>query len=254
MGTVHVLEAARGIPALRAIVCVTTDKCYENKEWVWGYRENEPMGGHDPYSSSKGCAELVSAAYRASFFDGRTGRARDRARRQRDRRRRLGGGPARPRYPAGVRDRPAGADPQPALHPPWQHVLEPLSGYLARRGLVERGGDVTEGWNFGPREEDARPVQWIVERMVESWGGGAHWVRDEAYHPHEARYLKLDTSKARERLGWKPRWTLEETLDRIVGLAQDEKRAEIVRLAREYFDARRSLPSSRGDLHPPPAR
>jgi CDP-glucose 4,6-dehydratase len=217
MGTVHVLEAARGIPALKAIVSVTTDKCYENKEWVWGYRETEAMGGHDPYSSSKGCAELVSAAYRASFFNAPGAPALATARAGNV----IGGGDwAEDRLVPDILRAFEKNQPVPIRNPlstrPWQHVLEPLSGYLVlAEALYERGGDVAEGWNFGPREEDARPVQWIVDRMVESWGGGAHWTRDEAYHPHEARYLKLDTSKARERLGWKPRWTLEESLDRI---------------------------------------
>ncbi len=218
MGTVNVLEASRGLPRLRAIVCITTDKCYENREWVWGYRENEPMGGHDPYSSSKGCAELVSAAYRSSFFADPAAPALATARAGNV----IGGGDwAEDRLvPDILRAFDAGA-PVPIRNPvstrPWQHVLEPLSGYLALAEALWRGGqDFAEGWNFGPHDEDAKPVQAIVERMAALWGDGAGWQADAGSHPHEARYLKLDISKARARLGWQPRWTLEQSLDRIV--------------------------------------
>jgi CDP-glucose 4,6-dehydratase len=218
MGTVHVLEAARQVAGLRAIVCITTDKCYENKEWVWGYREDEPMGGHDPYSNSKGCAELVSAAYRRSFFDGGEGAALATARAGNV----VGGGDwAEDRLIPDILRAFGEGRPVPIRNPlatrPWQHVLEPLSGYLTlAEALYDGGGDYAEGWNFGPRDEDARPVQWIVEHMVERWGAGASWERDAGYHPHEARFLKLDISKARERLRWQPRWPLETTLARIV--------------------------------------
>jgi CDP-glucose 4,6-dehydratase len=218
MGTVHVLEAARGLPRLRAIVCVTTDKCYENREWVWGYREDEPMGGRDPYSNSKGCAELVAAAYRSSFFseDGAPGLATARAGNV------IGGGDwAEDRLiPDILRAFDAGT-PVPIRNPvatrPWQHVLEPLSGYLVLAQALWNGGrEHAEGWNFGPRDEDAKPVQAIVERMADLWGEGAGWQVDKGSHPHEARYLKLDISKAHARLGWRPRWTLEVALGRIV--------------------------------------
>jgi CDP-glucose 4,6-dehydratase len=218
MGTVHVLEVARALPQLRAIVCVTTDKCYENREWVWGYRENEPMGGHDPYSNSKGCAELVSAAYRASFFNKPDAPALATARAGNV----IGGGDwADDRLiPDILRAFDAGT-PVPIRNPvstrPWQHVLEPLGGYLVlAEALWNGGGDFAEGWNFGPRDEDARPVQAIVERMTALWGEGAGWKTDPGPHPHEARYLKLDISKARTRLDWQPRWTLEDALGRIV--------------------------------------
>ncbi len=218
MGTVNLLEAVRATPSVRAVVVVTTDKCYENKEWVWGYREDEPMGGNDPYSSSKGCAELVTQAYRRSFFadsdgpavaSGRAGNV-------------IGGGDwAEDRLvPDILRALDAGAAVRirnPLSTRPWQHVLEPLSGYLRlARSLLEDGQDSAEGWNFGPREEDARPVQWIVERMTAAWPGTTSWEADDSFHPHEARYLKLDISKAGKRLGWHPRWTLEHALDRIV--------------------------------------
>jgi CDP-glucose 4,6-dehydratase len=216
MGTVHVLEAARYSGSVRAIVNITTDKCYDNKEWIWGYREDEPMGGYDPYSNSKGCAELVSSAYRKSFLK-EEGIALATARAGNV----IGGGdwaldrlvpdilralenqkPVKIRNPTAIR--------------PWQHVLEPLSGYLllAER-LYENGHIDAEAWNFGPRDEDAKPVQWIVEQLCETWGLGASWLHQDGNHPHEASYLKLDISKSRHRLHWEPRWSLHSALTRI---------------------------------------
>ncbi len=217
MGTVNVLEAARGLGSVRAIVSVTTDKCYENKEWAWGYREDEPMGGADPYSSSKGCAELVSAAYRRSFFAGPDAAALATARAGNV----IGGGDwSEDRLVPDIL-RALGNDEavrirNPLSTRPWQHVLEPLSGYLAlAEALVRDGRAFAEGWNFGPRDEDARPVEWIVDHLVARWPGARPWRRDQGFHPHEARYLKLDISKAAERLRWQPRWSLEQALDRI---------------------------------------
>ncbi len=218
MGTVHVLEACRSLGSLRAFVSVTTDKCYENREWPWGYREYEAMGGHDPYSNSKGCAELVTAAYRSSFFSSPDAPAIASARAGNV----VGGGDwAEDRLiPDILRSFESGNAVRirnPLSTRPWQHVLEPLSGYLTlAQALYEHGQRYAEGWNFGPREEDARPVQWIVEEMVARWGGEARWERDEDFHPHEARYLKLDISKARESLRWEPRWPLATTLAGIV--------------------------------------
>lgn len=217
MGTVHVLEAARACPQLRAIVNVTTDKCYDNREWVWGYRENDPVGGHDPYSSSKGCSELITAAYRRSFFTGgapalasaRAGNV-------------IGGGDwASDRLVPDVLRAFARGEAVSVRHPaavrPWQHVLEPVSGYLM---LAERlwndGQSVAEAFNFGPRDEDAQSVRWIVERLATRWGASAHWTQDSAQYPHEATLLKLDISKARCRLGWEPRWDLATALDRTL--------------------------------------
>ena len=217
MGTVHVLEAARACPDLRAIVNVTTDKCYENREWFWGYRESEPMGGFDPYSSSKGCSELVTAAYRDSFLKG-AGIATGSARAGNV----IGGGDwAKDRLiPDALRAFGAHA-PVVIRHPgsirPWQHVLDPLAGYLRlAEHLWQHGVDAGEAFNFGPEDADVRPVRWIVERLAAEWGGDARWELESADQPHEARYLKLDISKAKQRLGWRPRWELGEAIARIV--------------------------------------
>jgi CDP-glucose 4,6-dehydratase len=231
MGTVHVLEAARELGGVRAIVNVTTDKCYENREWVWGYREDEPMGGFDPYSNSKGCSELVTSAWRRSFFaQGGTALASARAGNV------IGGGDwAADRLLPDILRAFERGEPVVVRNPhatrPWQHVLEPLGGYLVlAERLCQDGQAAAEGFNFGPRDEDARPVQWIVERLAERWGEGACWQADGGRHPHEANYLKLDISKARYRLGWQPRWNLATALDRTVGwhrtwLSGDDVRA-----------------------------
>lgn len=217
MGTVHLLEAVRKAASVRAVCVVTTDKCYENREWVWGYREDEAMGGHDPYSNSKGCAELVVSAYRRSFFDlGGAAIASARAGNV------VGGGDwAADRLIPDVLRSVAESRPVSIRNPlairPWQHVLEPVSGYLVLAQALWADPDAAaQAWNFGPRDDDARPVQWIVERLCERWGDSADWARDESVQPHEAHYLKLDISKARAGLGWEPRWTLAEALDGIV--------------------------------------
>lgn len=221
MGTVHLLEAIRQTDSVRAVVNITSDKCYENKEWPWGYRENEPMGGYDPYSSSKGCAELVTTAYRNSFFNpakhaehgvaigsGRAGNV-------------IGGGDWAadrliPDILRAIETGQAVNIRSPHAIRPWQHVLEPLSGYLI---LAERlftdGPAFAEAWNFGPADEDAKPVQWIVEQLTAQWGEGARWVLDNNPQPHEAHYLKLDCSKARNKLNWVPRWNLNRALQAI---------------------------------------
>jgi CDP-glucose 4,6-dehydratase len=222
MGTVHLLDAVRASRGVRAVVNITTDKCYENREWVWGYRETDPMGGHDPYSSSKGCAELVASAYRSSFFNPAqhashgVGLASVRAGNV------IGGGDwAADRLipdilAAFAQGRPVNIRNPHAVRP-WQHVLEPLRGYLmlAQR-LVQEGPAYAEGWNFGPADEDARPVGWIVQQMARLWGDGAHWQIDAGDHPHEAHYLKLDISKARSRLHWNPALLLAQALDLII--------------------------------------
>jgi CDP-glucose 4,6-dehydratase len=221
MGVVNLLEVVRSSKSVKAVVNVTTDKCYENREWAWGYRENEAMGGYDPYSSSKGCAELVTAAYRNSYFhpdrykehgvaiaSGRAGNV-------------IGGGDwADDRLIPDIMRAISESRPVHVRNPhairPWQHVLEPLSGYLVlAQKLYEEGASYAEGWNFGPNDEDAKPVQWIVEKLTQAWGEGASWELDEGEHPHEAHYLKLDCSKAKDRLDWHPRWRLGEALIEI---------------------------------------
>jgi CDP-glucose 4,6-dehydratase len=222
MGTINVLEAVRQSNSVEVAVIITSDKCYENREWLWGYREDEAMGGHDPYSSSKGCAELVASAYRRSYFsdNNSTGHqvhmATTRAGNV------VGGGdwaedrlipdimkalmenrPPFIRYPHAIR--------------PWQHVLEPLRGYL---GLAEKlwhhGKNFTEAWNFGPNDEDSQSVAWVADRIISLWGEGARWEADSAHHPHESTYLKLDCSKAKSLLGWVPQLDLTTALNWIV--------------------------------------
>ena len=212
MGTVNLLEAVRHTPSVKAVVNVTTDKCYENREWVWPYREIEPLGGIDPYSSSKACSELVTSAYRSSFLDGagvqlasaRAGNV-------------IGGGDwAVDRLvPDFLRAVDAGQTltiRSPKGIRPWQHVLEPLSGYLAlAERLVLDGQGFAEAWNFGPDDSDARSVQWVIEELC-SLVPDAGWRSDAKPQPHEANTLKLDSSKARARLGWRPCWDLHTAL------------------------------------------
>ncbi len=218
MGTVNVLESARYCSDLKAIVSVTTDKCYENREWEWGYRENEPMGGHDPYSSSKGCAELVTSAYRNSFFNTENSASIASARAGNV----IGGGDwAEDRLiPDILRAFEKGKSViirNPLSTRPWQHVLEPLSGYLVlAQHLYEDGKAYAEAWNFGPKDEDCKPVQWILDKMVTAWGEGANWELDKNDNPHEANFLKLDCSKAATKLKWQPTWHLDYTLKLIV--------------------------------------
>ena len=218
MGTVHLLEAVRKAASVRAVCVVTTDKCYENREWAWGYREDEAMGGHDPYSNSKGCAELVTAAYRRSFFNAVGGAAIASARAGNV----IGGGDWAvdrliPDILRSVVDRQPVRIRNPLAIRPWQHVLEPVSGYLVlAQALWNDPKAAAEAWNFGPRDDDARPVQWIVERLCALWGDGADWACDDNVQPHEARYLKLDISKAHTGLGWQPHWGLVQALDSIV--------------------------------------
>ena len=220
MGTVNLLEAVRASSGVRAVVVVTSDKCYANDESGRAYREDDPMGGHDPYSGSKGAAELATAAWRASFFGSARGHpaavASARAGNV------IGGGdwaadrlipdmmrsaqsglPVRIRNPDSIR--------------PWQHVLEPLDGYLTlAEHLWEEGPRFAEAWNFGPSADDCKPVRWIVERIAKDWGEGLRWEVDGSEKPHEAGFLRLDSAKARQRLGWSPRWDLAHAIDSIV--------------------------------------
>ncbi len=233
MGTVHLFEAVRNTPGVKAVVNITTDKCYENREWVWGYRENDPMGGYDPYSNSKGCAELVSSAYRSSFFNGagqqRVALATVRAGNV------IGGGDWAadrlvPDTLAAFTQGVVVKIRNPLAIRPWQHVLEPLRGYLTlAERLYDDGASYAEGWNFGPADDDAKPVGWIVEQMVKMWGDDARWQVDAGTHPHEAAYLKLDTSKARSRLGWHPALRLDDALQMTIDWAKQRQAGADVR-------------------------
>jgi len=222
MGTVHVFEALRQLKLPSVVVNVTSDKCYLNREWAWGYREDEPMGGRDPYSNSKGCAELVTTAYRESFFSpaaiDRHGVALGSARAGNA----IGGGDwtANQLIPDLVRAFLAGKPcliRSPSAIRPWQFVLEPLHGYLTlAERLAQDGPRFAGGWNFGPAEADAKPVSWIADTLVRSWGNGASWQRDAGEHPREANFLKLDASMARSQLDWQPRLPLQQALEWIV--------------------------------------
>jgi CDP-glucose 4,6-dehydratase len=212
MGTVHVLESARATDTVRSTVIVTTDKCYENKERDWGYRENEPMGGYDPYSNSKGCAELVTSAYRQSFFSSPNSVNKIASARAGNV---IGGGDwSQDRLiPDAIKAFEASKPlmiRNPLAMRPWQHVLEPLSGYLIlAQALFEQGSTFASAWNFGPNERDNRSVQEVVELMIHGWGDSARWEKEGSEQPHEANLLSLDCSKAQTKLGWIPRWNLE---------------------------------------------
>lgn len=222
MGTVHLLEACRNTQSVKAIVNVTTDKCYENREWHWGYRENEPMGGYDPYSNSKGCSELVTSSYRNSYFNpsryAEHGVAVASARAGNV----IGGGDwADDRLiPDFIRAIAKGEKVQirsPYAIRPWQHVLEPLTGYLTLAAkLYTEGTTYAQAWNFGPEDNDAQNVEWITGILCDLWGEGASFKIDTNPQPHEANYLKLDCSKAKAELNWVPKWDIETTLKSIV--------------------------------------
>jgi len=221
MGTVNVLEALRRTGGVKVVVNVTSDKCYENKERSKGYREDEPLGGYDPYSSSKACAELVTAAYRSSFFNpdeySRHGLALASARAGNV----IGGGDwAQDRLIPDIMRAFLAGKPVVIRNPqairPWQHVLEPSSGYLMlAENLWREGTKFAEAWNFGPDESDAKPVRWIVEKVAQAWGRPEAWKEERSDRLHEAVNLSLDCSKAKEKLGWHPRWSLDRALDSV---------------------------------------
>jgi CDP-glucose 4,6-dehydratase len=222
MGTLHVLEAIRKTNSVRAAVIVTSDKCYENLEQLQGYVESDAMGGYDPYSSSKGCAELLTASYRNSYFPSANYKAHKTAIATARAGNVIGGGDwSEDRLIPDVLGAFAKNETvhlrSPSAIRPWQHVLEPLVGYLclANRLYVD-GEEYAEPWNFGPDACDAKPVDWVVKNLAELWGGGADWGVDGENHVHEAHYLKLDSAKAKTRLDWVPRWELLEALERIV--------------------------------------
>jgi CDP-glucose 4,6-dehydratase len=243
MGTVNVLDAVRQVDGVRVAINVTTDKVYENREWEWGYREGEPKGGRDPYSNSKACSELVTSAYRDSFFgdDSPVAVATVRAGNV------IGGGDwgqdrLIPDIMRAALDREELLIRNPAAIRPWQHALNPLSGYLKLAESLWESGELADGWNFGPDERDARPVQWILERLSMLWGEPIPWRHDGGSHPHEAMYLRLDSSKARVRLGWTPRWDLDQALSSIVSWykayrAGEDLREHSLRQIEEFAEA-----------------
>lgn len=228
MGTVNVLDAVRmSTHEIGVAIVVTSDKCYENREWEWGYREDEPMGGHDPYSSSKGAAEIATSAFRRSFFSDRSSTRVASARAGNV----IGGGDwGEDRLVPDVMRAALAAEEVRVRNPnsvrPWQHVLNPLSGYLVLAQSLWDSADHAGAWNFGPAEDDARPVGWVVDRLRELWPGGLRSFVDQGPHPHEARYLKLDSSRARSRLGWRPPVDLDGALSSTVDWyrALDEER------------------------------
>jgi CDP-glucose 4,6-dehydratase len=224
IGTINLLEAVRvsKSKSVRALVNITTDKCYENKEWIWPYRENEPLGGYDPYSSSKACSEIVTASYRNSFFNpaeydkhhvaiatARAGNV-------------IGGGDWAsdrliPDFIRAILNKKVITIRNPDSIRPWQHVLEPLTGYLIlSEKLYNNGALFAESWNFGPNEDDAKPVSWIIEKLCKMKGDGAGYELDKKINHHEAASLKLDCSKAKEKLNWHPRWNLNKALETII--------------------------------------
>jgi CDP-glucose 4,6-dehydratase len=222
MGTVNLFEAVRKTNSVRAVLNVTSDKCYENRNWLWGYRESEPLGGSDPYSSSKGCSELITSAYRHSFFNDsknlehRVALATARAGNV------IGGGDwsVDRLIPDTIRAIEKGESVCircPDATRPWQHVLEPISGYLnLSEKLYTNGTAFAEAFNFGPLDEDVKPVRWIVDALTQRWGEGANWKLDNTYHPYEAKYLKLDSSKTKNRLNLYPKLSIEEAIRYVV--------------------------------------
>jgi CDP-glucose 4,6-dehydratase len=219
MGTVHLLEAARSINTVKATIVVTTDKCYENRDWAWGYRETDPLGGYDPYSNSKGCAELVVSAYRQSFFQisgSSNNLATVRAGNV------IGGGDwSEDRLiPDAIKSFDLGQVLKlrnPLATRPWQHVLEPLSGYLTlTQALFNEGIAFASAWNFGPRDEDNRSVENVIDLLISQWDSKASWEIEASAQPHEANLLKLDCSKAYSELGWNPRWNIEIAVQKII--------------------------------------
>lgn len=218
MGTLNLLEATRKCKKIKAIVAVTTDKCYENKELDRGYKEEEPMGGHDPYSSSKGCCELLISSYRRSFFNKSDTPALASVRAGNV----IGGGDwSEDRLIPDILNAFEKSKKVIVRNPlsvrPWQHVLEPLSGYLVlAEQLYLNGEQYAEAWNFGPQDEDCKNVEYILDRMVDNWGKGASWKLDNNSNPHEANFLKLDISKAAKKLQWEPKWNLDFTLKSII--------------------------------------
>jgi CDP-glucose 4,6-dehydratase len=235
MGTVTLFEAVRKCKNIKAVINVTTDKCYENREWFWGYRENEPMGGFDPYSNSKACSELVTSSYRNSFFNPKDYKAHGVGLASARSGNVIGGGDwGKDRLiPDCVRSILKGEKiiiRNPQSIRPWQHVLEPLYGYLIlARKLYEKGTPYAEAWNFGPDDQDAKTVEWVVKEVCTKWGENVSYEIDKGKHPHEAHYLKLDCSKAKSELTWYPKWKLEQAIEKVIEWARGFRNKEDMR-------------------------
>lgn len=242
MGTANLLEAVRRVNSVRAVINVTSDKCYENREWVWGYRENDPMGGYDPYSCSKGCSELVTSAFRNSFFKAGTGNSNETAIASVRAGNVIGGGDWAedrlvPDIMRAILDQKTVVIRSPKSIRPWQHVLDPLYGYIVLAERLYNDGDSFSGaWNFGPSDDETVPVGELVRRVTELWGNGANWEIDKSDHPHEANFLKLDCTKSRLLLKWKPHLSLAKALEWVVdwykafGEEQDMKQVTLSQL------------------------
>lgn len=244
MGTVNIMEATRHVPSVKALLNVTTDKCYENKEWHWGYREDDQLGGYDPYSSSKACSELVTAAYLRSFFQEseRKGTAIATARAGNV----IGGGDWAqdrliPDFIRSIQQNKKIIIRSPHSIRPWQHVLEPLSGYLSlTEQLVTNGESFNGAWNFGPGDKDAKSVEWIVMKLCSLWGNDASYEVTPHPQSHEATYLKLDISKSVALLNWHPKWSLDKAISTIIDFTKswqnkEDLRQVCVRQIEEYF-------------------
>lgn len=222
MGTVNILEAVRQAVCARVVIIITSDKCYENKEWIWGYRENEPMGGYDPYSSSKGCAELITSAYRRSYFEQKVATDNGTAISSVRAGNVIGGGDwgkdrLVPDIMAAFMRGEAVVIRNPDAIRPWQHVMDPLNGYLCLAERLWTDSKYAEAWNFGPQGQEVKPVHWIVERLAKLWGSGAEWrMESDRPSPHESTVLKLDSSKARTLLGWRSRLDIFSALEWVV--------------------------------------
>jgi len=246
MGTVNLFEAARQVDSVKAILNVTTDKCYENKEWLWGYRENEPMCGYDPYSNSKSCSELVTTSFRNAFFNPKNYHEHGVALASARAGNVIGGGDWAedrliPDFFRAIMNGKKFKIRRPYAIRPWQHVLEPLSGYLTLcERLYNEGPAFAEAWNFGPDDSDAKNVEWITKEICEQWGNGVFYEIDEKPQPHESNYLKLDCSKAKTKLDWYPRWNIETAIRKIVDwnkllLNDSDMRMVCVSQIEDYF-------------------
>lgn len=246
MGTVNLLEAIRNINGIKAVINVTTDKCYENREWHWGYREYEPMGGFDPYSNSKGCSELVTSSFRNSFFNPENFEKHGVAIASARAGNVIGGGDWAddrliPDFIRAIINRVQVKIRNPYSIRPWQHVLEPLSGYLSLAvKLLQEGPKYNGAWNFGPDDNDAKDVEWMIKTLCNLWGNGISYIIDKNPGPHEANYLKLDCSKSKAELGWFPIWTINKTLESIVDwnktwLDKGDVRQICLKQIEEYF-------------------